>query len=305
MPLSRKTVVGLGESLFDCYPDRVVLGGAPVNFAVHANALLRPSGRSAVPLTRIGSDDLGERFLAEMKDRGVSTDHVQRDPVASTGRVNVTLDSEGSATYAFEEDNAWDRLEWTPAVEELAANCDAICFGTLAQRSPASRQTIQRFLESAPNAHRVLDINLRDGQYDRPTVEAALRLATTVKLNAEELDYVATSCDTDDEVATKARQVAKQYQLDHVAVTLGAEGSGLLYADQWFQLEATDTREDPTALVDTVGAGDAFSAGLVVGLLKELTPQDTLSLANGLGGYVATKRGATPTLPKELYEAFL
>src|SRR5262245_37104159 len=147
------TIVGLGESLFDVFPDRVILGGAPLNVAYHAHQLCSAGGGRGVVASGVGTEELGHRLLCELTQRGLSTQFVQVDCEHPTGRVDSTL-RDGEPTYTFLENTAWDHLAWTPAWEQLASACDAVVFGTLAQRSAISQATIQRFLEHAPQAVR-------------------------------------------------------------------------------------------------------------------------------------------------------
>ena len=138
----------------------------------------------------MGTDALGDEVVRELERRGMTTDYVQRDAEHATSTVNVTLEA-GQPTFTFTPDIAWDHLEFTPEWAELAARCDAVCFGTLAQRSPQSRETIWRFLDAAPQAIRLFDVNLRQGFYDRESIVEGCRRATLVKLNEQELPVVA------------------------------------------------------------------------------------------------------------------
>ena len=157
---TRLTVVGLGESLFDVFDDRQVLGGAPLNEAVHAHQLLAPLGGRGVTVTRVGSDELGHRVLDELQQRQMSVDWVQRDARWPTGRGLVTLEN-GEPTFEIVADVAWDWLEFDAAAAQLAAQCDAVSFGTLGQRCEPARRAIQQFVEHAPQAIRLFDVNLR------------------------------------------------------------------------------------------------------------------------------------------------
>src|ERR1043166_2368012 len=150
------TIVGLGESLFDVFPDRTILGGAPLNVAYHAHQLCSADGGRGVVASGVGVDDLGHRLLRELVQHGLSTEFVQVDSEHPTGRVDITL-RDGEPTYTFLENTAWDHLAWTPVWKHLASACDAVVFGTLAQRSANSQVTIQRFLEHAPQAVRLFD----------------------------------------------------------------------------------------------------------------------------------------------------
>ena len=295
------TVVGLGEALFDCFPDQEIMGGAPLNLAVHADQILRPLGGRGVVATRVGQDDLGQRILDELHDRNMDVSHVQVDGEHRTGTVRVTVDDNGNAAYVFAPNVAWDHLALTPGWRELANSCDAVCFGTLAQRSLDSRRTIEQFLELAPQALRLFDVNLRLDFYSTEIIERSLQLATAVKLNDGELPQVAkalglSSLEGDTEAL--AQQIIERFNLDWLALTRGPLGT-VIYADGEMYVGEM-FRFPPAERADTVGAGDACGAGLLVGFLLGWPMQQTVDLANRLGAYLASQPGATPTLPREL-----
>lgn len=296
-------VVGLGEALFDCFPHGEVLGGAPINFALHAHALLEPAGGSAAVATRVGNDARGERFRQEIVARGLSTRGVQNDPKRPTGTVSVELDDSRHASYEFLADCAWDHLELTDAWAQMAAECDAVTFGTLAQRSPAGRAAIHGFLGHARDAVRVYDVNLRQQFFSAEIIEHSLRLATAVKLNLEELAVVCQLLDLGNraspDVDDQAIALCLTFGLDWLAVTRGERGTLLFQGGERY--EAVVPAKNTTAReADSVGAGDACCAGLVVGALLGWPPERTLDLANRIGAYVASQPGATPALAPSL-----
>lgn len=294
-------VVGLGEVLFDCFPDRAVLGGAPFNVAVHADALLRATGGAGVPVSRVGADALGERFAGATRQRGLDARYVQRDSARSTGRVEVTLGPAGDARYEFAADTAWDALEYDDLLEELAGRCDAIAFGTLAQRGPTSRTAITRFVARATQAVRLLDVNLRAPYYSPEVLESSFRLASAAKLNEEELRVVGSLLGLSSAGGWDADQAALElsanYKLDWLALTGGSRGAWLYQGGEKHFGEPAPF--DPQCGADPVGAGDACCAGLLCGKLLELSTDETLRLANRLGAYVAARTGATPRLPDD------
>jgi len=289
-------IAGIGEVLWDVYPDAAHFGGAPANFACHAAGL----GAEARMVSSVGTDDLGARALEKLRERGVECGHVSRDPRHATGRVLVTLNDAGQPTYEFAADTAWDHLEWSEAIAALAARCDAVCFGTLGQRSPISRETIRRFVEATPrSALRVFDVNLRQRFYSAELIQAALRMASALKLNDEELPIVAELCGIR---AVTPREMlielATGYDLRFVALTRGPRGSLLL--------AGTEEDECPAVggnVVDTVGAGDAFTATLVTDFLRGLPLAGINRHANAVAAYVCSQKGATPALPASLLDA--
>lgn len=297
-------VVGFGESLFDCFPTRQVLGGAPLNLAVHAAALLRGVGGSAVVVTRVGSDPLGDRIVSELSSRGLSSDFVQRDGQLPTGRVDVTFDPSGQAEYRFDTPSAWDEIAFEPTLQALAELCDAVTFGTLGQRSAVSRATLGAFLTATRSALRLFDVNLRQQYYDAGLLDASLRLATAVKLNDAELLEVGELLGYGPRGAHHpdllAQRIATAYKLDWLAVTRGKDGVTLFAGGEKHVGAPVPTT--PVEGADTVGAGDACGAALVCGFLLGMPIDKTLRWANAVGSFVASHPGATPRLPTRLTE---
>jgi fructokinase len=291
---SAPVIIGIGETLWDVYPDAAHFGGAPANFACHAAGL----GAASWMVSAVGTDTLGDRAIEALEERSVCCTHVTRDAAHATGRVSVTLDAAGLPQYEIEPDTAWDYLRWTSALGERASRCDAVCFGTLGQRSPVSRETIRRFLEAVPrSALRVYDVNLRQHFYDRQLVESSLRLASAVKLNDEELPVVAALCEIPHGAPfDMLGALMSRYDLRLAALTCGSRGA----------LLRTELDEDecpaPTlaAAADTVGAGDAFTATMVIGYLAGLPLKSINRHANAVASFVCSQAGATPSLPQHL-----
>lgn len=304
------TIVGLGESLFDVFPDRAVLGGAPLNVAYHAHQLCSASGGRGVVASRAGTDELGRRLLDELRTRGLTTEFVQIDAAHPTGRVDITL-RDGEPTYDFLADVAWDHLKWTPEWRRLAETCDAVVFGTLAQRCPTSRATVQRFVEAAQQAVRLFDVNLRVTFFDADSLRRGVELATAIKLNADELPIVLrllnlaeTSTDAalaetaSNDGARRLLHAFARTGLRSVVVTRGERGTELWTHECVIRGPVARFERHPQA--DNVGAGDACSAGLLWGWLNEWPADKTVTLANRLGAFVASQPGATPAIPDEL-----
>jgi fructokinase len=288
-------MVGLGEALFDLLPKGRVLGGAPLNVAYHAHALLSRRGGQGVVASRVGSDKLGEEIVAQLAQCGMPTDYLQRDAEHPTGTVNVTLQA-GQPMFEIVANVAWDYIEFTPAWSELAGRATAVCFGTLAQRSTASRGAVEAFLDAATNAIRLFDVNLRQHYYDRGIIDESGRLATMVKLNEEELPVLAKLLGLPAGVPTdQLAQLRDRFDLDAVVYTRAERGTMLVLRSEVFSPPAVTYPPAPNA--DAVGAGDACSAGILVGCSLGLPPARTAELANHLGAYVASQQGATPVLP--------
>jgi fructokinase len=286
-------VVGLGEVLWDVFPDAAHFGGAPANFACHAAAL----GAEAWVVSAIGQDELGRRARRTLEAHGVRTAALQESAAYPTGTVAVSIDQNGVASYQFAPEVAWDHLEWTQALEELAARCRAVCFGSLAQRSPISRATVHRFLSAtAPDALRVFDVNLRQQFYDPEILASSLAAASMLKLNHDELPVLAQSLGLAPAPEVEAlRELKGRFALRCVALTRGAQGSMVLWDG------VVDEQKPPVVTVaDTVGAGDAFTAALVLGLLRGTPLPVAHRHASDVAAYVCTQHGATPPLPPNL-----
>ncbi|MEX2316600.1 MAG: PfkB family carbohydrate kinase, partial [Pirellulales bacterium] len=292
------TIVGLGEALWDLLPAGKQLGGATLNVAYHVEQLLRARNGRGVVASRVGSDPLGAEIVANLAGRGMATEFVQRDATHATGTVRVDLNGD-QTSFAFVEDVAWDHLEFTPQWAQLAREATAVCFGTLAQRSATSRETIGQFLDAAASAIRLFDVNLRSPHYDRDVILASCDRATLVKLNEEELPVLAQLLGLP--VGAPVYQLAQlraRYQLDSVIYTRGRRGTMIVLDEEVITPAAVSCPAATNA--DAVGAGDACSAGILVGWALGLPPTRIAELANHLGAFVASQPGATPELPDDL-----
>jgi fructokinase len=296
-------VVALGEALFDCFPDRSILGGAPVNFIVHLRQLLSTEGKCMM-VSRVGNDELGRELLKQVADRAVSVDFVQIDDERPTGQVRVSFSPTGEPQYEIAENAAWDNIAPDASLEQLARSCSAVCFGTLAQRSAGSRAAIHEFLTNAPQAIRLLDVNLRQHYITPEILESSLVASNAVKLNEEELVRAAellprrlAGAKLIDE---RAMALINEFNLRVLALTRGANGTVLFVKDR--RIDAEPSSFPPASNADSVGAGDACSAGLVYGLLRRWPLDRTLELANRMGAFVASQPGGTPLLHPSLLE---
>lgn len=283
---SRPVVIGIGEVLWDVYLDGAHLGGAPANFASHAAAL----GAESWIVSAVGGDELGTRALEQLRSLGPRVDHIARDSAYATGRVTVTLDEQKRPTFEIAADAAWDHIRWSPALEALAQRADAVCFGTLGQRSSESRETITRVLKATrPASLRMFDINLRQHFHDRETIERSLALASALKLNEDELPVVASLCRVEAaSTGATLRTLARRYDLVLVALTRGPNGAILVAGD-----EESCAPAPPVRVVDTVGAGDAFTASLVCDFLRGLPLAEINHRANEIAGLICSVPGAT------------
>lgn len=285
------SIVGLGEILWDVFPDGPRFGGAPANFACSAASLGCDHVKVCVA-SSVGNDAFGKRALEALAAHNVDTSFVAVQD-KTTGQVLVELDDEGRATYEFAADTAWDNLEWTTDLEQLACKTDALCFGSLGQRSECSRKTIQQFVSStSSDTLRIFDVNLRPPFVSNPIILESLGLANILKLNDEELPLIATLCDISGSDIEVMQKLADQFNLQVVALTCGADGAVLLRGDEISEQPSIETQ-----LIDTVGAGDAFTATLTIGLLdgNELDAINRKAVA--VSAFVCSQSGATPDIP--------
>jgi fructokinase len=274
-----KLLVGAGELLWDLLPSGRRLGGAPANFAFHASRL----GCRGTVASRVGPDDLGREATRRLEALGVEH-RLQVDPLLPTGTVEVDLDPEGRPAYRIREGVAWDALAFTPDLEALAWSADAVCFGSLGSRDPRARESLARLL-GATSGLRVFDVNLRPPFVDEDRIRAFLAWTDVLKLNEDELPRLASIAGT----ACDPEALRRALGLQAVALTLGERGAVLC--------AKSGRHEAPgqtVAVVDTVGAGDAFTAALAAGLVQDQDPAVILRRAIHLSAFVCTQAGATP-----------
>ncbi|MGA8043915.1 MAG: PfkB family carbohydrate kinase [Terracidiphilus sp.] len=297
-----RLILGIGELLWDLLPEGPRLGGAPANFSVMAGRL----GNHAAILSRIGRDELGRRAVDLLNPLPADVEFLQVDPVHETGRVTVEF-KDGQPEYVIHQPAAWDALELSDEWVQLAARADAICFGSLAQRNPVSRQTIQTLAsETSSECVRVFDVNLRAPFYSGEVMQESLELATVVKMNDAEVPQVLglLGMGADAGLGSAALRAGARRLLDEfsslrmVAVTRGGHGSLLMTRDAWH-----DHPGIATQVVDTIGAGDAFTAAMTHYLLCGAGLQTLNEAGNRWGSWVASQSGAMPALPDEVRAA--
>lgn len=284
------TVVGLGELLWDVFSSGKQLGGAPANFAYVTSVL----GDRGIVASRVGVDQLGAEAKQKLSGLGLDCQYVQDDADHATGTVQVCVDASGQPKFEIKESVAWDFVAWTREYEDLAAQADAVCFGSLAQRSPGSRETIRRFLSAAPaSSIKVFDVNLRQSFFSAEIIQDSLRRADIAKLNHEELPRVMELAGLPQaEMHPAMHDLLNGFDLKLICVTRGENGSILCTR------EAVDEHPGLKIQVkDTVGAGDAFTAGLVYCCLRRTSLKAMNEVANRMGAWVASNVGATP--PRE------
>ncbi|HOI35862.1 MAG: carbohydrate kinase [Sedimentisphaerales bacterium] len=285
-------VVGIGELLWDVFPQRKTLGGAPANVIFNCNQL----GTECCLVSELGDDDLGTEMkgmLAELRFRPDFLNICEGHP---TGTVSVRLDAGGNPRYKIRENVAWDYIRWSPRLKDLATIADAVCFGSLAQRSPVSRATIGRFLEcTRPDCLRVFDINLREPYPDSAVVLASLKRANVVKVNIDELDYLSSLLQLTGDVRNRLTDMLCRFHLSCVALTRGAQGSTLVT-----NAEAVDCPGLEVDVEDTVGAGDAFTGAMIVGMLRRRPLREINATAGRIAACVCAQTGAMVELPGDV-----
>ena len=291
----KPVVLGIGELLWDLLPAGPQVGGAPANFARHAQAL----GAAAHVVARVGDDQLGRGLVENLLEAGLAVDGIQIDTIHPTGTVTVAVDAGGQPNFTIHENVAWDHLEATPAALDLARKADALCFGSLAQRSGASRAAIRQLIAAAPShALRIFDMNLRQQFYDAEILRESLDRADVCKLNDAELPVAARllECEGDSEESL-LENLRVRHGLHLVVCTRGGRGSLLLG-----QGTRCDHPGVSATVRDTVGAGDAFTAVVAMGLLRNRPLEEISRAANEIAAFVCSRDGATPSLPEALRE---
>ena len=286
-------VVGMGEALWDMLPEGRKLGGAPANFAYHVSQF----GLDSRVVSVVGDDELGNEILANFAEKQLEC---QIEKVAyPTGTVLVTLDEKGVPCYEIKEGVAWDNIPYTSALENLAKQTRAVCFGSLAQRNAVSRETINRFIDEMPqdeNVLKIFDINLRQHFYNKELIEASLKKSNVLKINDEELVGVGVMFGfADIDFQDKCWILLAKYNLKMLILTCGTEGSYVFTPGEVSFLETPQVQ-----VADTVGAGDSFTGAFVAAILNGQTVKDAHRLAVDVSAFVCTQNGAMPELSEEL-----
>jgi len=290
----KNTVVGLGEILWDVFPERKVLGGAPANFAYHASQF----GFNGYAVSAIGNDLLGKEILKSLEEKELNYLIEQTD--FPTGTVKVQLDGRGIPSYEITENVAWDNIPFTTRLENLAKNTTTVCFGSLAQRNEVSRATIHKFLDLMPaDSLKVFDINLRLKYFSKDIITTSLNKASALKINDEEIVKIAEIFElqgTDEELC---QQLLDKYKLKFLILTKGTRGSYVLTP-----YEKSFLATPKVTIADTVGAGDSFTAAFVASYLNGRSIAQSHQLAVEVSAYVCQQHGAMPRLADAHLELF-
>lgn len=283
MQSKKPLVIGLGEVLWDMLPGGKKAGGAPINFVYHATAM----GADGYAISAIGADDLGRELLGQLSAAGIS--HIIKTVPYPTGTVLVKL-KDGIPSYTIVENTAWDNLPLSDEAIALVEKADAVCFGTLALRSPESRASVLALLDKTPkHAMRVFDINLRQHYYSKELIETLLEKANIFKVNDDELLILREMFKLNGTDKEAADYFIKKYNLRCFILTAGDKYSEIFTADETSRLETPKV-----TIVDTVGAGDAFTGAFIYSLLQNKTLADAHAQAVKTAAFVCTKAGAWP-----------
>ncbi|QBG48039.1 carbohydrate kinase [Verrucomicrobia bacterium S94] len=285
-------VAGIGELLWDVFPEHKRLGGAPANFSCHCGQL----GANAKPVSCVGADPLGKEIREGLNELGMSADFIFETPEYPTGTVDVVLNEAGKPTYEIHEDVAWDHIPCPEELKAFAATLDAVCFGSLSQRSGESRGSIRSFICEVPdNALKIYDVNLRQSFYSKPIIAESLELANVLKLSDEELPVLADYFDLQGDTVEQLKALRRLFSLKLIFFTRGKDGSILLSAH-----EIDDCAGCEGLAVDSVGAGDSATAALCMGVLQGWPLSKVNLYTNEVSTFVCMQKGATPVLPEYL-----
>ncbi|MBD3185095.1 hypothetical protein GF312_22630 [Candidatus Poribacteria bacterium] len=293
----KKTILAFGELLWDLLPTESVLGGAVCNFIYRVNSL----GDRGILVSRLGKDKLGEKAFKNVADLGLNKDYLQWDKNHPTGTVPVSFDENNNPNFVIIPDVAYDYIEMTDSLKEIAPKADCICFGTLSQRAHKTRETLMELLELTENSIKLLDINLRKDCYNKETIEYSLEKADILKLNEDELYEISEIFGIyGEDLIQLCESTIKGWNLKYCVVTLGSEGA-LAVSDEGEKVYDPGYK---IQLADSVGAGDAFTAGFAYNILRNKPLGDACRLGNIMGALVSTTKGATVPISSQQIESF-
>ncbi len=288
-------VVGMGEALWDVLPEGKKIGGAPANFAYHVSQF----GLPGCVVSAVGDDALGKEIVENFTSKGLN--QLIAEVPYPTGTVQVEIDQAGIPQYEIKENVAWDNIPYTDALDRLARNTKAVCFGSLAQRNVVSRETIGRFLDAmpeTPDSLVVFDVNLRQGFYNKEILCDSMRRCNILKINDEELVAVSRMFGYPGiDLQDKCWILLGKYNLRMLILTCGINGS-YVFTPGSVSFQPTPEVE----VADTVGAGDSFTAAFIASILKGKSVPEAHARAVRTSAYVCTRKGAMPVLPPEIID---
>ncbi|WP_139957856.1 carbohydrate kinase family protein [Flavicella sediminum] len=287
-----KNIICFGEVLWDVFPEHKKIGGAPLNVAIRLQSL----GNKVAIISRVGNDEDGNEIIDFIQQNKVNSMLVQEDAVLETGKVKVTLDPTGSASYDIKFPTAWDNIQLTDKAKTALQTTDAFVFGSLASRDITSRNTLYELLKLAP--YKIFDVNLRKPHYSADVLNHLMCEADFIKFNDEELLEIAQNYEVNIETLEECVQfIAQKTNTKSICVTKGSKGAMLYFNNEFYNNPGYKIK-----VVDTVGAGDSFLASLIDQLLKDTHPQRALDFACAVGALVASREGANPKLKEQTIE---
>lgn len=290
-----KNIICFGEVLFDVFPTHKKIGGAPLNVALRLASL----GINAQIISRVGNDEIGRELLAFIKKNGVDTDTIQIDENLSTGQVIVQLNEKGSASYTINYPVAWDKIICVPEDEIMVKKADALVFGSLVCRDSVSQNSLLEIINYAKYA--VFDVNLRAPFYTKEILINLMMQSDFIKFNDDELYEVSAYLNSPyHSLEQNILFIAEQTNTKHICVTKGSHGAILYYNEKMYYNSGYKID-----IVDTVGSGDSFLAGLLSKLLYEENPQEAINFACALGAIVAKNEGANPKISSKEINDFM
>jgi fructokinase len=285
-------IISIGEVLWDLFPYGERFGGAPANFAYHAARL----GAEVTMVSAVGDDARGQAAIGILGRFAIDTSLAQVAPEQPTGTVGIELDGAGKPRFTIHENAAWDHVTWSPDLAAKISEANAVYFGTLGQRSAVSRATIRRALDVAKAAGvlRILDINLRPPFFSPELIRKSIEHADVLKLSDDELEAIVQACEISaaKDATSSLRDIATHFELEAIVMTRGAEGALFVTAENTIEQPGI-----PAEIVDTVGAGDSFTAAFLVGLLRGEEMRSVLQHACEVASAVCSQPGAIPEVP--------
>ncbi len=294
--MSKKVkAVCFGEVLWDVFPGKERIGGAPLNVASRLSSM----GVITEMISKVGNDEKGKELLSYLDEKNIGINAIDKDEDHPTGRVEVSLSPGGSATYDITYPSAWDKIRLSSAMEESVKSSDAFVFGSLVCRDEVSRNTLFQLIPKA--RYRVLDFNLRPPHYSRDLLMELMQNAEFIKFNDDELFEIAEMMGSKyNSLEQNLLFMAVKSNAKSICVTKGSHGAVLLHDKKLHYNSGYKIK-----VKDTVGAGDSFLGTLIAKLLQGVKPQEALDYACAVGALVAGEEGANPDLTAKQINTFI
>lgn len=289
-------VLSFGELLWDIIGGKAYIGGAPFNLASH----LAKMGIQSTYISSVGKDDLGEQALKIARQYGLDTDYISIHATLPTGKVNVFLDKKGNPQYTINKNTAWDEIVLQDNLKNVLFKeyWDAFCFGTLAQRTKSNRELLYGLIPQLNCKYIFYDVNLRQNFYQKEWIEHSLKLSNMLKLNEEETKILSELLLGKSVTKEEFCQIIySEYDIEIICITMGENGSIVYDGQNIFQVPGVTVK-----VIDTVGAGDSYSAAFLFSLLSGLNPRESGLFANQVGAFVASQPGGVPEYSSILKE---